>query len=142
MVDIILGILLFYFVLIGAYRGFIELFLKLIGIGIGVFAAFKYTPAVSSFLSGYFKASPFIMDFFSFSLILIFVLSLSYLVHRVVKKNFLRKKKFSFWDKVVGAVGGVLIFIVVVAIIVHLSGHNKLIYDLTSSSKIISFFRK
>ncbi|WP_456392287.1 CvpA family protein [Persephonella sp.] len=142
MVDIILGILFLYLVLVGAYRGFIELFLKSAGIGLGVFAAFKFTPDVSKFLSHYFNGAPFIMDFFSFSLILVAALGISYLIYRLIKNSLLKKKKFSFWDKVVGASGGVLIFVIIVTLIAHYSIHNRLIYDLTASSKIVSFFRR
>jgi len=142
MVDIILGILFLYLVLVGAYRGFVELFLKSIGIGLGVFTAFRFTPDVSNFLSSYFNGESFIINFFSFSLILISALGVSYLIYKYIKKKILKKKSFSFWDKVIGASGGVLIFFILIMILAYYSNYSELVYKLTESSKLVSLFKR
>ncbi|NPA58260.1 MAG: CvpA family protein [Aquificae bacterium] len=142
MADLILGVLFLYLVLVGAYRGFVELFLKSAGIGIGVFLAFKYTPSLSAFLSFYFNTAPPILNFLAFSLIIISVLAVSHLVYVFLKKTLSKKKRFSLWDRLIGASGGILIFLILVALISHYSAQNRLVYELTASSKIISFFKR
>ncbi|MBK3333217.1 CvpA family protein [Persephonella atlantica] len=142
MIDVIFGVLFLYLVLVGAYRGFVELFVKSAGIGIGIFLSFKYTDIFSDFLSHYFKGSPFVIQFFSFSLILITAFSVSFVVYHFLRKIFLKKKRFSFWDKILGASGGVMIFLIIVSIIAHYSEKNRLLYDLTSSSKLVNFLKK
>ncbi|SNZ06249.1 Colicin V production protein [Persephonella hydrogeniphila] len=142
MIDFILLILLLYLILVGAYRGFVELFIKSVGAFAGIFLGLRFSKDLSTFLSPYFKTSPIILDFLSFSLVVITFFSLSFILYFFVKSFLYRKKKFSLWDRLIGAFGGVAIFFVVVLLVSYYSGKNKLIYDLTNNSKIISFFQR
>ncbi|MDQ7055502.1 MAG: CvpA family protein [Persephonella sp.] len=142
MIDVIFGVLLLYLVLVGAYRGFIELFVKSSGIGIGIFLSLKFSQPFSHFLSHYFKGSPMVIQFFSFSLILVTALSVSFVVYHFLRKIFLKRKRFSFWDKVLGASGGFLVFLIIISVIAHYSEKNRLLYDLTSSSKFVNLMRR
>ncbi|WP_457625404.1 CvpA family protein [Persephonella sp.] len=142
MVDFILLILLLYLILVGAYRGFVELFIKSVGALTGIFLGLKFSKDLSAFFSPYFKASPLILDFLSFSLVVVTFFSLSFIVYFAVKSFLYRKKRFSLWDRLAGAFGGVAIFLVVVLSLSYFSQKNKLVYDLTNSSKIISFFQR
>ncbi|WP_457640064.1 CvpA family protein [Persephonella sp.] len=142
MVDIILGVLLLYLILIGAYRGFIELFLKSAGIASGVWLAFHFTPDLSKYLSGYFRATDFVLKFFSFSLIITAVFGLFFVFYRYIKKSLLKKKKLSFWDKVAGASGGLVVFIIMVSLLAYYSVENKTLGELTASSRIISLIKR
>ena len=142
MIDLIFFVLFLYLVLVGAYRGFTELFIKSTGVAVGIAAGIKFSDSLASFLSSYFNSPPMVLNFLSFSLIAVFIFSLSSFVYYFVKRFFLKKKKFSFWDRIIGAIGGVLIFFVIVAFLSYYSDKNKLIRDLTGSSKIISFLKR
>ncbi len=142
MVDTIFGILFLYLVLVGAYRGFVELFIKSVGIIAGIFLSFKYAQPFSTFLSKYFNGSPQVIKLFAFFFILLVVFSLSFLLYRFVKSIFLKKKKFSLWDKILGASGGVLIFLIIVVFVSYYSERNSLLHNLTSSSKILHVIRR
>ncbi|HHG75635.1 MAG TPA: CvpA family protein [Persephonella sp.] len=142
MIDLIFFVLFLYLVLVGAYRGFIELFIKAIGFAVGVAAGIKYSEKFASFLSSYFHSSPAVLNFFSFSLIAVFIFSLSFLVYFFVKRIFIKKKRFGLWDRIVGASGGALIFLIIVAGLSYYSEKNRLVNDLTKSSKIISILKR
>ncbi len=142
MIDVIFGILFLYLVLVGAYRGFVELFVKSAGIVAGFFLSFKFVQPFSKFLSQYFNGSPQIIQLFAFFIILITVFGISFFLYSFLKSTFLKKKKFSFWDKVLGASGGALIFLVIISSISYYSEKNSLLHDLTSSSKILDAIRR
>ncbi len=142
MIDLIFFVLFLYLVLVGAYRGFIELFIKSTGVAVGIAAGIRFSDSFSSFLSSYFHSPPVVLNFLSFSLIAVFIFSLSFVVYHFAKRFFIKKKKFGFWDRIIGAVGGALIFLMIVVVLSYYSDKNELIHDLTSSSKIISFLKR
>lgn len=141
LLDFILGILFLYLLLVGAYRGFIELFIKSVGFGIGLFIAYFYTGFFSKFLSNYFHTSQFVLNLFSFSLILIFFSGVSFFIYRNIKKIIHSKKKLGMMDRLLGATGGALIFVIIAFMIAYHSNSNKLAYELTVGSKIINFMK-
>ncbi len=142
MIDLIFSVLFLYLVLVGAYRGFTELFIKSTGVAVGIAAGIKFSDSLTSFLSSYFHSPLEILNFLSFSLIAVFIFSLSFFVYFFVKRFFIKKKRFSFWDRIIGAIGGALIFLMLVVVLSYYSDKNELIHDLTSSSKIISFLKR
>ena len=142
MIDTILGILFLYLVLVGAYRGFVELFFKSLTVITGIFLSFKYTQPLSQFLSNYFNGSPQIIKIFAFFIILATVFSLSFFIYRFLKSAFLEKKKFSFWDKILGASGGAILFLIIITFLSYYSEKNSLLHDLTTSSKILDILKR
>ena len=140
--DLILSVLLLYLLLLGAYRGFTELFIKSIGIGAGFFVALYYEKPFASFLSNYFKTSQLILSFFSFFLILITFFSLSFFIYRHIKSHIYKKKKFSIVDRTLGAIGGFLVFLIILSTVYYFSITNNFIGQLTADSKILELMKR
>ncbi|WP_456465804.1 CvpA family protein [Persephonella sp.] len=142
MIDLIFFVLFLYLVLVGAYRGFIELFIKSAGAVIGITAGIKFSERFASFLSSYFHSSPAFLNFLAFSLIAVFIFSLSFFIYYLIKRFSLKKRKFGFWDRVIGAFGGAVIFLIIVMFVSYYSDKNRIIHDLTNSSRIISILKR
>ena len=140
--DLILSVLLLYLLLLGTYRGFIELFIKSIGIGAGFFVALYYEKPFANFLSNYFKTSQLILSLFSFFLILVTFFGLSFFVYRNLKRYIYEKKKFSIADRTLGAAGGFLVFLIILSTIYYFSINNNFIGQLTADSKILELMRR
>jgi len=57
MIDIVLVAILLYLVIVSVYKGFLDIFFKFTGIGLGIFLAILYYKKLGEFLLKYFKFS-------------------------------------------------------------------------------------
>ncbi|MBX0310265.1 MAG: CvpA family protein, partial [Sulfurihydrogenibium sp.] len=69
MVDLILLLIFIYLIFNGLYRGFFNIFLKILGFGLGVFLGYLFYKPFSIFFSKVFSGNILIIDFMAFSFI-------------------------------------------------------------------------
>ncbi|MCX7738314.1 MAG: CvpA family protein [Hydrogenothermaceae bacterium] len=140
--DLFLFFVLLYLVFNGLYKGFSGLVLKSLGFVVGVYLSLPLYRFVSTQLSKIFSGSFFLMDFFSFFLIFLFVLSTFLVVERLLKGRLYKKRMIAIADRVLGGILGVLVFILLLVFLLRFENESPLAEKLLSSSKIVEMFRK
>ncbi len=140
MVDIFLVFLFLYLLFTGIHRGFVEIFIKVVGWGAGIYIAFRLSPVLSPFLSQYFNGSKAILDFFSFLFLFLPFLGFTVWLNSFIHRHIKRKKGLSFLNKFFGGVLSTVAFVVFIAFIVSQGKNYPFLKEVISSSKIIKIF--
>ncbi len=142
MVDIILSLIFLYLIIIGIYKGFVDLFFKFLGIGIGFFLAIIWHREISDFLSKYFSGSELLIDFLSFVFIFLFVFSF-FMVLNTVLSNYVYKVKLVFFaDRLLGVFLGIVVFFLILYSLYILSISNEAVNEILQESKIFKMFEE
>ena len=140
MIDLVLVIILIYLMILGLYKGFIDIIFKFIGLAVGLFIAVVYFKPLSNFLSKYFHADEFILDFFAF-LFLLFLGLFTFVILNILLSTFLYQIKIlKITDKIFGLISGIALYIVILYLLTFLYHKNDIMHDILSSSKIIKWF--
>jgi len=142
MLDLLLFLFFLYLLFLGTHRGFVEILIKLTGIGAGVFLSLRFAPYISFFLSKYFHPDKLVLNLLSFLIIFIPIISLTVFINIYVQKHIRKKKFFSVADKVSGGFIATVFFIVFIFLLISESKHSYLLQEILKSSEIISFFNK
>ncbi len=140
MVDIFLGFLFLYLFFIGFHRGFVEIFIKLIIWGTGIYIAFRFSPVLSPFLSGYFHTSKTVLDFFSFLLLFLPFLGATWWLNSFIHKHLKRRKSLSFLNKFLGGTFSAVAFVLFLFFLVSQSKNYPFLQEILHSSKIVNMF--
>ncbi len=144
MVDIFFGVLFLYLIFVGIYRGFIEIFLKVIGFGAGIWISFRYFPYLSSFLDDYFHTEKIILDLLSFLIIFFPFLGLTIWLNVYIHKHVKRKKKLSIFNKILGGIFLTALFFSFIVFLNYIALNNRTLKDILNHSKIaqiLNFFQ-
>ena len=142
MLDFILVLAFLYFLLLGIYRGFLNLVFKFLGFFSGIFVGITFYKPFSSILSNIFSASPSVINFLSFLLIILAVMGFSLIVEKVLKRFIYSKKYIKLGDRILGGVLGIFVFVACVLFLVNLKEKNEIANTLLSKSQIVSFISK
>ncbi len=140
MVDIFLGSLLLYLLVLGVHRGFFEILIKVLVLGGGIWISFRYFSAVSSFLTNYFDTKKLILDFLAFSLLFLPFLGFSIWLNSFIHKNIKRKKALSILNKFLGGVTSIFAFTVFLFFLVDFSYKYPTLHKILKHSKIVELF--
>lgn len=140
--DTVLLVLLAYLVFNGAYKGFTGFTLKISGLVLGLYLSIPAYKAVASVLAKLFSAGVLLVDFVSFFAVFVLIFSTFLLFERFIKSRLYRKKMLAVTDRLLGAVLGVVVFMLVVLTLVRLESENVVVSKLVSDSKIVEMFKK
>ncbi len=142
MIDLALVIILIYLMILGLYKGFIDIIFKFIGLGAGLTLAILYYKQFGDFLLKYFKTEQFIIYFFSF-LFLLFLGLFTFVILNAFLSAFLyRIKILKITDKILGMISGVGLFFVILYLLTYLYYQSDIMHDILASSKILKEFDK
>jgi len=142
MVDLILLLIFIYLIFNGLYRGFFNIFLKILGFGLGVFLGYLFYKPLSIFFSKVFLGNILIIDFMAFSFIVLLTLGLSIIVDSLLKKRLYTIKYVKLTDRILGGLLAIGIFSFSLFIISEVKNKNKVLNTLLSSSKLVSTFER
>jgi len=106
--DIILLLCFVPAVIRGLSKGFLEQFLTLAGVVVGVWASFKFSSFVSEIIRPYIEASDTMLNAAAFAIILVVVCVLAFLLSKALTK-IIRTSLLSWVDKLLGVIAGVLV---------------------------------
>lgn len=140
--DIVLLLLLLYLVFNGIYKGFSGFLLKILGLVIGLYISLPVYKFVSGYLSKIFSGTFFLLDFLSFFIIILFVLSTFLLMEHILKKRLYRKKVFAITDRVLGGFLGFAVFLFLLIFLIKLESQNVIVEKLLSDSKILDVVKR
>ncbi|MFN3786907.1 CvpA family protein [Sulfurihydrogenibium azorense] len=142
MLDFILVLAFLYFLLLGIYRGFLNLVFKFVGFFSGIFIGIAFYKPFSSILSSIFSASSSVVNFLSFLLIILAVVGFSLIIEKMLKRFIYKKKYVKLGDRVLGGVLGIFVFITCILFLANLKEKNEIANTLLSKSQIVSFISK
>jgi membrane protein required for colicin V production len=142
MLDLILVLAFLYFLLLGVYRGFINLIFKFLGFAGGVFVGSLFYKSFSSLLSKIFNSNPYIVNFLSFLIILMIITGFFILFEKFIKRFMYKKRYIKLGDRVLGGFLGLLIFFGTLFLLKELKEKNQIANSLISKSQIISLISK
>ncbi|NPA52620.1 MAG: CvpA family protein [Aquificae bacterium] len=142
MLDIIFALIFLYLIIIGLYKGFVDLFFKFLGIGLGFFIAILWHKELSNYLSKYFKGNEVLIDFLSFAFLFLLIFSFFMVLNTVLSRYVNRITFFAFLDRILGVFLGILVFFLIMYSIYVLSLSNEAVYELMQSSKLYKHFEK
>ena len=140
MVDIFLSSLFLYLFVSGIHRGFLEILIKVLILGGGIWLSFRYLPSLSSFLSHYFSAKKTILDFLSFFLIFFPFLGFSIWFNSFIHKGIKKKKALSIFNKILGGIVSLFAFVIFLFFLVDFSYKYPNFHKILEHSKIIELF--
>lgn len=140
--DLVLFFIFIYLLLNGLYRGFLGFIAKLLGFVVGLYLSIPFYKTLSGYLSKIFSGSFFFLDFLSFFLIFLFIVSTFTIFERVLKGKLYKRKMVVLTDRLLGAFVGVLSFLLIVFLLIKMQESNPLAKKLISQSKIVSMIKK
>jgi len=140
MVDIILALIFLYLIIIGLYKGFVDLFFKFLGIGFGFFIAIIWHKELSKYLSKYFAGNELLIDFLSFIFIFLFIFSF-FMVLNAILSNYIYKIRFVFIiDRFLGLILGVAVYFLILYSLYVLAISNEAVNEILQDSKVFKIF--
>ncbi len=142
MIDIVLVAILLYLVIVSVYKGFLDIFFKFTGIGLGIFLAILYYKKLGEFLLNYFNGDKVIIDLFAFLIIFIFVFTLFFLINALIYKFIHRIHILKIIDKILGFFAGLVLYTIILYALTYFSEKNEFIHEISSDSKIIQKFKQ
>lgn len=140
--DLVLSLVFFYLVFNGFYKGFTGFVLKTIGFIVGVYISLPVYKLISPYFSKIFSGSFFLLDFFSFFLVFLVVLSTFVVVERLIKGKLYKRKRLALTDRVLGGMFGFFVFVFLVFFLMKFEKESPLAEKLLSKSKIVEIFKK
>ncbi len=142
MIDILLALIFLYLVIVGLYKGFVDLFFKFLGIGLGFFIAIVWHKELSVYLQKYFNGNTLIIDFLSFVFLFLLIFSFFMILNAILSRYITQITFFAFLDKILGLLLGILVFFLIMYSLYVLSISNDAIYEIMQNSKIYKEFEK
>lgn len=132
--DIILGLLLLGAFFSGLKKGFIQSFTSLVGLVVGVYAAFYFSDFVGNYLSAWFDWSEQVTKWAAFALTFFGVLFLANFVGKIFTK-FIDIVLLGFLNKVLGGVFGVLKYAFILSVFFLFFNSNNFTGYMVSEEK-------
>ncbi len=142
MLDILFSLIFLYLVIVGLYKGFVDLFFKFLGIGVGFFIAILWHKELSSYLSKYFNGNQVLIDFLAFIFLFLLIFSFFMILNSILSRYVHQITFFSFLDKILGLFLGIIVFFIIMYSIYVLSITNDAVYEMMQGSKIYKYFEK
>lgn len=129
-IDIVILICLFPGVVQGVRKGFISQVISIISVIIGIWASFKFSDVVSTWLSQYLTVSPAMMNIISFIVIFFGVAVVLRFIEKALE-GFIKFVMLGWADKLLGVGFAVLKYLILVSVIVMLfataNGDGKIV---------------
>ncbi len=142
MLDIIFSLIFLYLVIVGVYKGFVDLFFKFLGIGIGFFIAILWHKELSTYLSRYFQGNEVFIDFLAFIFLFLLIFSFFMVLNSILSRYVYRLAFFAFVDKILGLILGLIVFFLIMYSMYVLSISNDAVYELMQNSRIYKHFER